>query len=358
MNEARLIGAPLFLIRALGSLDAAAVLWDATYWTEEAQGERSDGSDEVSWFFQDEDGRGWFHRKQEKWLERFPHLTRRTLERILSELRDDGWLLTRNRPGGFQRLTLFRADLQRIDALGRETRVKPESAKMAAPMPPKWRDRVSVEQVEAPEGSFPTETAIRQNGGSDAAILAGSPTLERSTEERSTEERDPFPATSSTVAAPREGIVERPVLITPTLEGPFRGSSKNIRQKAPKAAAEPALTTPLYEAWAEAVERRHGFIPTRGAITNRQLRDVLKEAPEADAIEVVRFYVERIHDERAVKSRHSLQQLLWTWNAVYGAWKTGRELTKQEAARTQIAGQNQAVLQEFLALERAKGGRP
>jgi hypothetical protein len=147
--------------------------------------------------------------------------------------------------------------------------------------------------------------------------------------------------------------------------GPARHPANPVRPRqspAPRAVAraaddpEPAATTPIWNAYADAYEHRYGVRPDRTLQCNLVLKRLLKCLPLDVAPQVAAFYVaspEAYYHQR----KHPLELLEQQAQKLLTEWKTkthGSAIRAREAERT---ASNAAALYAR-ELERKEGGLP
>lgn len=159
--------------------------------------------------------------------------------------------------------------------------------------------------------------------------------------------KDERPASEPVSAA----VAESPKTPAPSF---LPSSTTNTTEKDLQPGKPAAPTTPAWEAYAEAYQRRHGCKPSRDAEANAQLKRLIGKVGADDAPAIAAHYVTN-NDAYLIRERHPLGVLAKNAQKYRTDWLTGRQITGHQARQTERTASNplarmaiEAVTQEAL----------
>jgi hypothetical protein len=115
-------------------------------------------------------------------------------------------------------------------------------------------------------------------------------------------------------------------------------------------------TTPTWDSYSEAYEKRHGVRPADGKAERGKLMRFVEKVPKAEAPEIAAFYLTH-NDALYIRAKHPIDLLLRDAQKLRTEWMTRRQVTGAEARQIEKTQTNADGWGELLSPEaRARNG--
>lgn len=186
----------------------------------------------------------------------------------------------------------------------------------------KERDRQRAAALRAEEKTRNSEQTSKNTGDLELVACDSPANRKRVADESSPARVSPSPSPSH--AQPNSDCLQGG---PPEASAPASGTGLTKRKP-----SKPAVSTPAWEAYAAAYQRRYGVAPVRNARVSSQLAQFVQRVPADDAPAVAEHYLAS-NNSRYVSSGHSVGCLLQDAEKLRTEWATGRHATASQARK-------------------------
>jgi len=135
---------------------------------------------------------------------------------------------------------------------------------------------------------------------------------------------------------------------TDLLGGKLEPLHEPVRKK-----KQPSEGSAVWDAYEIAYRNRHKVEPIRNAKVNGQCKSLVTQVGAREAVELVRYYVDR-NDAFYVNAKHPLGLLLLELQKLRTEYATGQSMTMRDARRQEVHASTDQALRDYAATQGAE----